>query len=101
MTPTKQTVYIPIKEHSVFKILEAGTTLQNCYPQEGYFFTPEELNEYTQSLIKQALEIAAKNVKTVLIEDECPLTGQEFETREVDKQSITNTFGETFKEFEV
>lgn len=66
MTPTKQTVYIPIKEHSVFKILEGGTTLENCYPQEGYFFTAEELNEYTTSIIKQALETDTTTSKSTL-----------------------------------
>lgn len=94
MTPTKQTVYIPIKEHSVFKILEGGTTLQNCYPQEGYFFTPEELNNYIAMVGKQFLDAASKT----------KITGDYsvnlYERNGDDKQSITNTFEETFKKFE-
>lgn len=90
----KQIVYLPIKEHSVFKILESGATLQNCYPEEGYFFTPEQLNEYTANIIRQALEVAAEKVEHVW-------DGNENELFDIDKQSIIDTFEETFKLFEV
>lgn len=29
---------------------------------QGFFFTPEQLNEYTQGVIKQALETAAEKI---------------------------------------
>ena len=79
-TPTKQTVYLPAKE-------------ENDY---GYFFTPEQLNEYTASVIKQALENAAEKA----------FGNHEFDGAhgcdyEIDKHSITNVFEETFKKFEV
>ena len=56
---------------------------------EGYFFTPEQLNEYTQTVIKQAIETASEKVDLIETDGEpCP-------------KSITNTFEETFKKFEV
>ena len=95
---TKQTVYLPVNG-------EQDKVVCNDYPdwmdritgvleQEGYFFTTEQLNEYTANVIKQALETAADKAKTTYVSqwsnDEC-----------VDKQSITNTFEETYKKFEV
>lgn len=57
MKPTKLTVYLPVKEAN----LEENYYLQDLngefyLEQKGYFFTPEQLNEYTQSVIKQAFE---------------------------------------------
>lgn len=88
--------------------------------KEGYFFTQEELNEYTQCVIKQALETAAEKVKIIeeeLGSDECNEPVDTLESCEfiadkgyeecsfyrytASKQSITNTFEETFKKFEV
>lgn len=101
----KQIVYLPIKEHSVFKILESGITLQNCYPEEGYFFTPEELNEYTDNVIRKTLETAAEKGKVthnkILADDSKEGNNAYIEFPKVNKQSITDTFEETFKLFEV
>ena len=33
----------------------------------GYFFTPEQLNEYTANVIKQALETAAERAYALVI----------------------------------
>lgn len=54
-------------------------------PQEGYFFTSEQLNEYTANVIKQALDTAAKTRRNG------------FYDSTKDEQSITNTFEETYK----
>jgi hypothetical protein len=90
-------------------------------PQEVYFFTPEQLNEYTQSVIKQTLEVASEKPlvhqqcnnyhsgKTVWEDKqgEVYVTVQnensydEHHCMSVDKDSITNTFEETYKKFEV
>lgn len=74
-------------------------------PQEGYFFTPEQLNEYTQSVIKQALETAAENASMKEHEegdwDVCWISNDMGDAYVLDKQSIKNTFEETFKQFEV
>jgi len=97
MIPTKQTVYLPVNvldETSVIVINQgANTLLDKVKRQEGYFFTPEQLNEYTQSVIKQALETAAEKALCDFDEGGC--------TEFVDEKSITNTFEETFKLFEL
>jgi hypothetical protein len=38
------------------------------------------------------LKAILENVKTIIIEDECPLTGQEFEIRDIDKDSIIKAY---------
>lgn len=65
---------------------------------EGYFFTPEQLNEYTANVIKQTLETAAEKAEREWCSDGYS-TGMWKEV--VDKQSITNTFEETFKKFKI
>lgn len=64
---------------------------------EGYFFTSEQLNEYTANVVRQALKTAAENAETDYWKGECQLCG----SNKIDKQSIKNTFEETFKKFEV
>lgn len=66
--------------------------------KKRHFFTSEELNEYTKGVIKQALETAAENV---FISNHIPDEDDDRVYKEVNKQSITNTFEETFKKFEV
>lgn len=62
---------------------------------EGYFFTPEQLNEYTANVITTTLKTAAEKADiTYTIE-------KTFDFTEVDKQSITDTFEEAFKKFKV
>ena len=147
MTLTKQTVHLPVKVEDelpseytrVSLSMDEGTTFpfetavvkwldykKEGYthwlkPQEGYFFTPEQLNEYTANVIKQALETVADNAKVVEEElgsdeyREIPIDTFEssefiadkgyeecsFYRYKVSKQSITNTFEETYKKFEV
>ncbi len=69
MKPTKQIVYLPVKIGNdtntglIVKYIRSG----HKYPieeQQAFVFTPEQLNEYTQSVIKQALETAAEEVET-------------------------------------
>lgn len=66
MKPIKQTVYLPVKvegasgnyipDNSVLivKKQEEADKYWNdlVKPQEGYFFTPEQLNEYTRNVGK-------------------------------------------------
>lgn len=67
--------------------------------EKGYFFTTEQLNELLSNVIKDTLEAAAKNAKT-----EFQSTWRQ-EIRgiqpDVDKQSILNTFEETYKKYKV
>lgn len=127
MKPTKQTVYLQVNKDSNLTVgafspeLDEWNSEVYVNKQEGYFFTPEQLNEYTQSVIKQTLETAAENAKVIEEElgsdedRETPIDTFEsvefiadkgYEERSFyrykpSKQSITNTFEETFKKFEV
>lgn len=87
---TKQTVYFAKKETDILTHY-----LRGYDKKEGYFFTPEELNAYTQSVIKQALETAAEKgyLSYNIIRYSDPWI--------LNKESITNTFEETYKKFEV
>ena len=123
-TPTKQIVYLPVKVEDeipeldgYYRTQEEGTSyLHNGnwfnnhllekprYPihwlkeQESFVFTPEQLNEYTANVVRQALETAADKAKmTLLVDDENDIVQE----ANINKQSITNTFEETYKKFEV
>lgn len=85
MKPIEQTVCIATEEtkNKGYNVPEGFTG------KYGYFFTKQELNEYIANVIKQALETAAEIVENELEKD--------FLT----KESITNTFEQTYKKFEV
>lgn len=112
MKPTKQTAYLPVKEDygiylSNFLGYPEGYSYEgNLQNQEGYFLTAEQLNEYTASVIKQALETAAEKAETKTEEVYAGSLGNEEgklynKIGIIDKTSITNTFDETYKKFEV
>lgn len=62
-------------------------------------FTIEQLNEYTTNVIKQSLKTAAENANT---KEEVEYGVDEiYDYKVVDKQSITNTFKETFNKFKI
>lgn len=71
--------------------------------EELFVFTSEQLNKYTTNIIKQALETAAE--KAEIKERKVTYSsssGSEYGyVQSINKQSITNTFEETFKKFEV
>lgn len=64
--------------------------------QEAFVFTPEQLNEYTANVIKQALETAAENAE---ITNKAKFSGDYNPV--VDEESITNTFEEIYRLFYV
>lgn len=117
MKPPKQTVYLPVKE-GVLSVShwDKDNHIQDVESAYGYFFTPEQLNEYTSNVINQALETASENAEIEqksyfeATPEEC-LKGLEIYDDNgsdrpafiafVNKQSITNTFEETCKKFEV
>lgn len=115
MTPSKKTVYLPVKVEDE-KIPEYTLAIVSCEgnthfnqvkyyashfkedfemvthwlkPQEAFVFTPEQLNEYTANVVRQALETAAE--KAELLPHDV----------DIDLKSITNTLEETCKKFEV
>lgn len=95
MIPNKQIVYLREIHHKDWLVKSYNGDLIDYVKQsEGYFFTPEQLNEYTQSVIKEALETAAANAKTIRNKDFYMLS-------DVNKQSIIKTFGKIYKKLKV
>lgn len=72
-------------------------------PQEAFVFTPEQLNKYTANVIKQALETAAEKAETVDTYKTrwSGLNKENYVEKDVYKQSITNTFEQTYKKFKI
>lgn len=132
---SKQTVYLPVEithefwekydsgeEKPDYEIVDAdnGERIDEWVnKQEGYFFTPEELNEYTANVIKQTLETAAekadltclkksqyskkarwKKVSKKEAEEGIDLFSYEVQYKP-SKKSITNTFEETYNKLKV
>lgn len=102
-TLTKQTVYLPVSEFNSSERAICTIGIPDLYgdkviEKEGYFFTPEQLNEYTANVIRQALETAAesKSLEMAYTED-----GLDYKEMRLSKQSITDTFEETFKLYQV
>ena len=92
--PQKQTVYLPVSDFNSSERAICTIGIPDLYgdkvvEQEGYFFTPEQLNEYTTNVIRQALETAAE--KAELIPHDV----------DIDLESITNTFEETYQKLKV
>lgn len=77
----------------------------------GYFFNQEQLNEYTQNVIKESLEIASE--KATMLHENWNIGidkgNKEIEfyrnsdknTITIDKQSITNSFNEIYEKLKV
>jgi len=139
MTPTKQTVYLPVKvedelpnskDESEIEVLfqykgilflgwfnpetkffSTSNGLAEYYTdvdlwfklQEAFVFTPEQLNEYTQSVIKQALETAAEKaeIKERKVSYSSSSGSEYGYVQSINKQSIIYTFEETYKKYKV
>lgn len=115
----KQTVYLPVNGEPPLVVCYDNSdwydSITGVVEKKGYFFTPEQLNEYTANVIKQALETAAENVHLIeyayrdnRVTNEnagqfyfVPSYYGEDNEVEISKQSITNTFEETLKQFKV
>lgn len=102
----KQTAYIPTslsdKESNQGTLYNTHTGHQSMVSLrriEAFVFTPEQLNEYTANIIKQALEAAADKATVTPIDHEEISKGSFRPIWEVNDESITNTFEETFKRF--
>ena len=131
-TPTKQTVYLPTKSKEVKRYSKHVIDCEECEgliddeqytctycwseggngklhfddlfkEQQAFVFTPEQLNEYTQSVIKQALETAAKKaeIKEKKVSYSSSSGSEYGYVQSINKQSITNTFEETFQKYMV
>lgn len=125
MKPIKSTVYLPVKvedelpeigratftfneEIDTCSFLANDGSFKEWYQhfehkpthwlksQEAFAFIPEQLNEYTANVIKQALETAAENAE---ITNKAKFSGDYNPV--VDEESITNTFEEIYRLFYV
>ena len=97
MQKLKQTVYLPVKENIIFHT-------EHFKKKEGYFFTPEQLNQLLSDVIKDALNTAAEKADAYIkIEsnDQPSSSFGDIEYPAVRKKSITNTFEETFNKHSV
>lgn len=110
MKPTKQTVYLPVSEFNSSERAICTIGIPDLYgdkviEEQGYFFTPEELNEYTANVIKQALKVAVENVEIHSVTNHSLARDFEYAIESgriwVPSNSITNAFDKTYKEFEV
>ena len=118
----KQTVYLPVNTDEpslVMQEYQREIIVDLVKDVEGYFFTPEKLNEYTQKVIKQALEIAADRAYALIKDHDLYIreyVGTEYSVDIdmsedsplqyscsviTDKESITNTFEEIYRVFSV
>lgn len=114
----KQTVYLPVNEQYEYSLaywdkrdrsyqIEKDKNGEDISlkEQEGYFFTPEELNEYTANVIKKALKVAVENVEIHSVTNHSLSRDFEYAIESgriwVPSNSITNAFDQTYKEFEV
>lgn len=105
MTPTKQTVYLQTVSISSMFVIEEGRIYDNVEEEQGYFFTPEQLNEYTANVIKKSLKVAVENVEIHSVTNHSLARDFEYAIESgriwVPSNSITNAFDKTYKEFEV
>ncbi len=122
MKPNNQRVYIPVKEgdsEMSVSYWERDTHITDVKEQEGYFFTAQELNDYTEKVIKEALNTAAEKVDLTLLKKSqhskkarWKKVSKKEEEEGVDifnyevlykpsKKSITNQFNNIFNKFKV
>jgi hypothetical protein len=122
MKLTKQTVYIECNKGYDFIAETSGGCLK-IKENEGYFFTSKELNEYTEHIIRQTLEVvinkallkteyisevydsnfadtALPNEEIFLIKDSDGMPYAAIRVT-INKQSILDTFEQTFNKLKV
>lgn len=93
--------YIRSTEHSHtgYEISNDDTSMTSVdrwlKPQEGYFFTEEQLNELLSNVIKDTLDAAAEKAKGFTDGNELGVAIH------IDKRTILNTFEETYKKHKV
>lgn len=69
---------------------------------EGYYFTPEQLNQLLSDVIKDTLNTAAEKAEMVVEDYGIPGWSANYDPDTfISKKSITNTFEETFNKFKV
>jgi hypothetical protein len=108
MKPTKQTVYLPVNGDYLTAVCHFEHTEwchhETVQSKEGYFFTPEQLNQLLSDVIKNALNNASNNAKSYVNGFEQYQEGNHIWNKDicvVNKESITNTFDEIYQRLKV
>jgi hypothetical protein len=100
MKPNKQTIYLPVSNGflEIIDVVTKQKVEEVKKAGELYCFTPEQLNEYTTTVIQQALKTAAEKARCESSFMDKKILSLMYSVS-IDKPSITNTFEETFKQF--
>lgn len=103
-----QKIYLPVTlEHAfVLSVLEEGRIIDKVIEKETIIFTPEQLNEYTQQVIKDALKVASENVNFMkecgkLTNEKCYAVFCHNCSDILNKESITNTFEQIYEKWKI
>ena len=102
----KQTVYLPVSvlEESSLIVTNQGanTLIDKVQKQEYYLFSTEQLNKLLSDVIKDTLNTAAEEAEIVIEDYGIPAWSANYNPDTIiSKESITNTFEETFNKFKV
>ena len=94
---TLQTVYVSADEESTDNILcdGAGQYIQNLKRKKGIFFTQEEYNKHIKEIIENTLRSGAENAEIDYEEEKT------YDFTFVNKDSILNTFEETYLKYKI
>ena len=110
MKPTKQTVYLPVTSEDRVSLevndIDTGETKMWVEEQEGYFFTPEQLNQLLSDVIKDTLYQTTQSVE---LQYECGRKSKEGClavfcnncNEQVDNNSIYSAFDKIFEKHKV
>lgn len=99
MKPQLEKVYIPVNGESELIVARDYPdwldTVEGVKEKKLITFTQEEYNQHIQDVIKDTLQTAADN------SDTCEKSVMRGHETVVDKDSITDTFEETFNKFKL
>mgnify|MGYP003491829015 CR=1 FL=1 len=102
-----QTVYVPVNgdyDTAVCNYSSGGWLHEETViPKEGIFFTQEEYNKHIKEIIENTLKNGAKNanVKDFKVNYTGVRAGGFYIEKIIDKDSILNTFEETYLKYKI
>ena len=102
---TLQTVYVPVNgdyDTAVCNYASDGWLHEETViPKKGIFFTQEEYNKHIKEIIENTLKNGAEGAKTKTEHDYSVKHGEHIYTEIINKDSITNTFEETYLKYNI
>lgn len=101
-----QTVYLPVENFKTSKLWlsdKETDKIEYVKEKEGIFFTQEEYNKHIKEIIENALRSGAKNanVKDFKVNYTGVRAGGFYIEKIIDKDSILNTFEETYLKYKI